>query len=68
VAEYLLRKAAARSVPVSREAFKDEEIKARAAEGYDELEATTRSTFIPFAEAYAEVLAFVDRLDVPERS
>ncbi len=65
VAEYLIRKAAARSVPVSREAFRNQEIKERAAEGYEELVGTTRSTFIPFAEAYAEVLAFVDKLNVP---
>jgi predicted nucleotidyltransferase component of viral defense system len=67
VAEYLIRKAAARSVPVSREAFRGQEIKARAAEGYEELEATTRYTFISFAEAYAEVMALVDRLNLPEQ-
>ena len=68
VAEYLLRKAAARNVPVSREALHDEELRSRSAEGYEELEATTRSTFIPFDEAYAEVMSLAERLDLPERS
>lgn len=68
VTEYLLRKAAARGVPVSREAFNDEEVKTRAAEDYEELAATTRRTFIPFAEAYAEVMTFVNELDLPERT
>lgn len=67
VAEFLIRKAAARSVPVSREAFRGEEIRRRAAEGYEELATTTRSVFLPFEEAYAEVMTFVDRLDLPER-
>lgn len=68
VAEYLLRKAAARDVPVSREAFRREEIRERAAVGYEELAATTRNIFIPFPEAYAEVMAFVERLDLPEQA
>lgn len=68
VAEYLLRKAAARDVPVSREAFRREEIKGRATLGYEELAATTRNIFIPFSEAYAEVMAFVERLDLPEQA
>lgn len=67
VTEYLLRKAAARDVPVSREAFRGEEIKRRAAEGYGELAATTRKTFVPFEDAYAEVMEFVKHLDLPER-
>ena len=66
VAEYLLRKAAARNVSVSRAAFRQEEVKTRAAQGYNELAATTRNLFIPFEEAYVEVMAFVDQLDLPE--
>jgi len=68
VTEYLLRKAAARDVPVSREAFRREEIRERAAVGYEELAATTRNIFIPFPEAYAEVMAFVERLDLTEQA
>jgi predicted nucleotidyltransferase component of viral defense system len=68
ISEYLLQKGAARNVPVSRSAFRQAEIKARAAEGYEELEATTRTIFIPFAEAYVDLMALIDRLDIPEES
>ena len=66
VARFLVRKSAARDVTVSRAAFHDPEIGIRAHEDYADLEANTRVIFIPFDEALAMLLAFVDKLDIPE--
>ncbi|MBA2469305.1 MAG: nucleotidyl transferase AbiEii/AbiGii toxin family protein [Chloroflexia bacterium] len=66
IASALLVKALARGVPVSRGAFKSEELARRARLDYDALEATTRTLFIPFDEALAIVLTFVDELPIPE--
>ena len=66
VAEYLKRKAEARNVPVSRAAFNNPEIARRARVDYGALQQKTRRTFIPFDEALAELLAFVQQLDIPE--
>ncbi len=66
IAEYLLRKAAARNVPVSRAAFHADDLAARASVGYAELEQTTRVSFIPFADALRELYALVDRLPIPD--
>lgn len=65
IAAYLLEKAAARGVPVSRAAFRDPEIARRARVDYEAMESTTRTLFIPFDEAWAELLGFVDELDIP---
>ncbi|MGH2559330.1 MAG: nucleotidyl transferase AbiEii/AbiGii toxin family protein [Thermomicrobiales bacterium] len=65
ITAYLQVKAAARFVPVSRAAFHDPEIAECAQEDYAALEATTRVTFIPFDDALATVLAFVDDLPIP---
>ncbi len=65
VADFLQRKAAARNVPVSRAAFHNPEIMARAKQGYAELAATTREVFIPFDEALAMLYAFIDHIDIP---
>jgi len=67
VSAFLLEKAAARDVPVSRAAFREPEVKRRAGADYDELEVTTRVAFIPFDAAYRSLLAFVEELDIPER-
>ncbi len=65
VADFLLRKAAVRDVAVSRSAF-DEELRRRAFVTY---EAHVRSqagpAFIPFEEAWSEVMALVTSLDIP---
>ncbi len=66
VAEALLQKAAVRNVLVSRAAFRDPEIAARSAMSYAGLEPTVRVSFIPFDEALAIVLAFVDELPIPQ--
>ena len=67
-AEFLLEKANARSVPVSRAAFHQEEIRSRAFEGYNELKETTRNTFIEFEEAFSIVLSLVDRMPLADRT
>jgi len=66
-AEFLLEKARARNVPVSRAAFQREEIRRRAFEGYNELRETTRRAFTEFEEAFAIVLGLVDGLPLPEK-
>ncbi len=67
VARFLLVKAAARDVSASRAAFHDAELARLTQAGYDDLAATTRVLFIPFGEALADVLAFVDALSIPEQ-
>lgn len=67
-AEFLLEKAKARNVPVSRAAFQHEEIRRRAFEGYNELRETTRRAFVEFEEAFAIVLSFVDGLPLPDQT
>ena len=64
VATFLLLKAGARDVPVSKAAFRNPEVAERAMLDYDALEATTRTIFIPFAEAFATVLELVDALAI----
>ncbi|MDA8219942.1 MAG: nucleotidyl transferase AbiEii/AbiGii toxin family protein [Dehalococcoidales bacterium] len=63
---FLLRKAAARQVPVSRNAFRDPDLAERARRDYDALRLTTREEFVPFEEARDSLLAFVEGLDIPE--
>ncbi len=67
IAAALQLKADARGVPVSRAAFNNPEVADRARMGYEALEATTRVQFIPFDEALAIVLAFVDELAIAEQ-
>lgn len=64
VADFLQRKAAARNVPVSRSAFRDPELAARAHREYATLQETTRRVFIPFDEALAALEAFVEQLPI----
>ena len=66
IAEYLHRKAAERDVPVSRLAFHNPDVAARASQDYEALAATTRTTFIPLAEALACLSAFVAKLPFAE--
>lgn len=67
IARYLRIKADARNVPVSRAAFRHPEVAQRAATGYAGLRQTTRTIFIPFDEALAVLLDFVDELAIPEK-
>lgn len=68
VADFLLRKAAARNVPVSKAAFRQVEIMERASHGYAELAQTTRSLFIPLADARILLYDLVDTLAIPSGS
>ena len=68
VAAFLLEKAAARDVPVSRVAFRDPEIARRARVDYEALETTTRTLFVPFDDAWADLMALVAELAIPEES
>lgn len=67
VAAFLLIKAAARAVPVSRRSFHHPELRRRARIGYNDLEVTTRTLFLPFDQALATVLGFVDALPIPDQ-
>jgi hypothetical protein len=66
VATFLLAKAAARDVPVSRAAFRAPAIAERAGVGYEALAATTRILFVPFDQAMALLFTFVDDLPLPD--
>jgi len=65
VSRFLLEKAKARDVVVTRSAFHQDEVRRRARIGYDELEITTRALFIDFDEALALLFALVAELDIP---
>lgn len=65
VARALREKASARGVPVSAQAFRQPDIASRAQRDYGSLQSDARERFIPFDEAFATVLAFVDTLDIP---
>jgi predicted nucleotidyltransferase component of viral defense system len=66
VARFLLTKARARGVTVSRTAFHHPEVARRAYSDYDALLLTTRAAFIPAEEALSILYAFVDTLPIPE--
>jgi len=65
VTDFLLRKAAARTISVSHGAFHHPEIMERARRGYDELKGTTRVLFVPFEEACDLLYGLVDTLTIP---
>jgi len=67
-AEFLLKKAKARNVPVSRAAFHQDEIRSRALEGYNELRETTRNAFIEFEGAFSIVMGVVDRMPLADQT
>ncbi|WP_426734103.1 nucleotidyl transferase AbiEii/AbiGii toxin family protein [Myxococcus faecalis] len=66
IARFLNAKAAARNVPVSRAAFRDERVRDMARKDYDALKSTTRELFIPFEEAYSLLQGFVASLPIPD--
>lgn len=65
VATYLTKKSAARSVPVSRAAFRDPDLVLRTRQDYSALRNSTRVEYVDFDEALAELYDFVDRLAIP---
>jgi predicted nucleotidyltransferase component of viral defense system len=66
VSRFLLRKAEARNVSVSKAAFRDPELAERAHYGYEELRDTVRGDFVPFDEALRSLHGLVEELDIPE--
>jgi predicted nucleotidyltransferase component of viral defense system len=65
VSAFLKRKSDAREILPKKGAYNDE-VRSRAAAGYEtEVEAQTRA-FIPFDEAWEEVLTLVRKLDIPD--
>lgn len=66
VSRFLLMKAAAREVPVSKAAFRDTELLERAHYGYEELRDTVREDFVPFDEASGLLYDLVGQLKISE--
>ena len=67
IASYLLEKSKARGISASRAAFHNDEVRTRAAEGYEALLAATQLQHLPFAEAWSEVMDFIAQLAIPEK-
>jgi len=65
IGDYFRRKCAARDIHPAKSMF-DDDIRSRASVEYDGLFDQLRDDFIPFDEAWCEVLALVHRLDIPE--
>jgi predicted nucleotidyltransferase component of viral defense system len=65
VGEFLLAKAKARNVPVSKEHFRTPEIRDYSQRDYAVLKPTVRSSYLEFEDAFSRVLAFVDTLPIP---
>ncbi|CAN5605973.1 hypothetical protein BH23CHL2_BH23CHL2_26400 [soil metagenome] len=66
VSSFLLQKAEARHVSVSRSSFRDPEVQRRAGQDYAALKSTVRYSFIEFDEALRDLFTFVDSLDIPD--
>lgn len=66
VGQYLIRKAEARQIAVSRSAYRDAEVIERAAQGFEPLRSTVRHTFIEFDDVLEGLLEFVDTLKIPD--
>ena len=66
IAAFLVQKASARNVHVSKRAFRNNEIRSRASVNYASLQATVRKPYIPFDKAFASVLSFVECLIIPD--
>lgn len=65
VGEFLLAKANARNVPVTKEHFRTPEIRDYSQRDYAVLKPTVRSSYLEFEDAFSRVLAFVDTLPIP---
>ncbi len=65
VSSFLVRKSEAREIVATKGAF-DEEVREKAETTYEAEIRDFTTEFIPFDEAWAEVLAFVARLTIPE--
>ncbi len=67
ISHFLLEKADARGVPVSKEAFREPELAARASYEYEELRNTVRVEFVSFDKAIEILYDLIERLDIPEK-
>ncbi len=69
VSRFLLTKAKARDVPVSKRAFRDPELAHRANYQYDRLQDTirVREDFVPIDEALQALYDLVEKLGIPEQ-
>jgi predicted nucleotidyltransferase component of viral defense system len=65
VSAFLLTKSEARAISPRKSAFNDE-VRTRAVAGYDTEIGSQTSEFIPFDEAWEEVLRLVNRLAIPD--
>jgi len=66
ISEFLLKKAQARNIQPRKSSF-DESVRSRAAASYDiQIRAEAPNAFIPFEEAWPEVLSVVSRLAIPD--
>lgn len=65
VARYLTAKAAARAIRATRSAF-DDEVRRRARVDYETLFDSLDPAFIPFDEAWGELVSFVHTLEIPD--
>lgn len=66
VREYLMAKSAARGIAPTNGAFRNEEVRRRAQQGYQSLEGTSRLTFVPFSAAFEAILSLVESLNLPD--
>jgi predicted nucleotidyltransferase component of viral defense system len=66
VSRFLLKKAEARYVPVSKDAFRDPELAERSHYEYETLKETVRKDFVPFDEALERLYKLVEELEIPE--
>ena len=66
IAAFLVQKASARNIQVSKRAFREDEIRSRARENYADLQATVRKAFVPFEEAFSKIISFIERLNIPD--
>ncbi len=65
VAEYLVRKSVDRHVIAARQSFRDPQVREKARSGYEALQIPP-TELVPFDEAWAAVLRFVDELPLPD--
>lgn len=66
VREYLIAKSAARGIALTKGAFRNEEVRRRAQQGYKDLESTSRNTFVPFTVAFEAILSLAESLNLPD--
>jgi predicted nucleotidyltransferase component of viral defense system len=66
IGDFLSMKCRARNIEATKQAFRDEAVASYARAEYDQLEATTHRPLPPFDQAWARILAFVDKLDIAE--